>query len=112
MNKMTGGTLPAMTWHEIMQFAHSGVDLKPLPGVTLVAAQGPRAAGGDASAPVSRTDRLPRKTSDTLGAIEVLMKSASGRRASLDLAPRPSPPPAPAGAGESSTCADLANPLL
>ena len=87
MNKVTGGTLPAMTWHEIMQFAHSGVDLKPLPGVTLVAAQGPRATGGDASAPVSRTDRLPRKTSDTLGAIEVLMKSASGRRASLDLRP-------------------------
>ena len=40
MNKMTGGTLPAATWHDIMQYAHSGVDLKPLPGATLTAEHG------------------------------------------------------------------------
>ncbi len=30
---MTGGSLPAMTWKEIMQFAHQGLELKPIPGV-------------------------------------------------------------------------------
>lgn len=32
MENMTGGSLPARTWHEIMAFAHNGIELKPLPG--------------------------------------------------------------------------------
>jgi penicillin-binding protein 1A len=31
--RMTGGTLPAMTWHNIMTYAHQGVELRPLPGL-------------------------------------------------------------------------------
>jgi penicillin-binding protein 1A len=85
MIRATGGTMPAMTWHDIMQFAHSGVDLKPLPGATLIEAQGPWMGGGDVSAAPRRPDVLSRKAADTLGGIEVLMKSASARRALLDL---------------------------
>ena len=32
MEGMTGGSLPARTWHEVMAFAHNGIELKPLPG--------------------------------------------------------------------------------
>src|SRR5262249_31395791 len=32
-NRMTGGALPAMTWHEIMKYAHQGLELKNIPGV-------------------------------------------------------------------------------
>src|SRR5690606_9584174 len=32
-NRMTGGTLPAMVWHEVMSFAHQGVETPPLPGL-------------------------------------------------------------------------------
>ena len=32
MEKMTGGTLPAATWHDVMEYAHQGIELKPLPG--------------------------------------------------------------------------------
>ena len=32
-NRMTGGSLPAMTWHQIMAYAHQGVEIKPLPGL-------------------------------------------------------------------------------
>jgi penicillin-binding protein 1A len=32
-NRMTGGALPAMTWHEIMEYAHQGIELKNLPGL-------------------------------------------------------------------------------
>ncbi|WP_034998355.1 transglycosylase domain-containing protein [Beijerinckia mobilis] len=32
MNNMTGGSLPAATWHDIMAYAHQGIELKPLPG--------------------------------------------------------------------------------
>ena len=31
--KMTGGSLPAMTWHQVMAFAHKGIDIKPIPAV-------------------------------------------------------------------------------
>jgi len=39
MNQMTGGSLPAQTWHEIMAYAHQGVELKAIPGL------GPQATG-------------------------------------------------------------------
>jgi penicillin-binding protein 1A len=31
--RMTGGTLPAATWHNIMAYAHQGVELRALPGL-------------------------------------------------------------------------------
>ena len=34
-NRMTGGALPAMTWHNIMEYAHQGIELKQLPGVAV-----------------------------------------------------------------------------
>ena len=32
---MTGGSLPAQTWHDIMVAAHQGIEIKELPGVGL-----------------------------------------------------------------------------
>ncbi len=32
-NRMTGGSLPAMTWREIMTSAHQGIEIKPIVGV-------------------------------------------------------------------------------
>jgi penicillin-binding protein 1A len=32
-NRMTGGSLPAQTWHDIMTVAHQGIEIKELPGV-------------------------------------------------------------------------------
>ena len=34
-NRMTGGSLPAMTWHNIMAYAHQGIELKQLPGIAV-----------------------------------------------------------------------------
>jgi len=31
MNKMTGGTVPAMTWQKFMTYAHQNIDLLPVP---------------------------------------------------------------------------------
>ncbi|MGA2041958.1 MAG: PBP1A family penicillin-binding protein [Roseiarcus sp.] len=41
MNAMTGGILPAMTWHDIMIYAHQGLDIKPPYGVAPAAAKRP-----------------------------------------------------------------------
>ena len=32
-NRMTGGTIPALVWHDIMAYAHQGVELRPLTGL-------------------------------------------------------------------------------
>jgi penicillin-binding protein 1A len=32
-NRMTGGSLPAQTWHDVMVVAHQGVEVKEIPGV-------------------------------------------------------------------------------
>ena len=31
--RMTGGTIPALMWHDIMAYAHQGVELRPLTGL-------------------------------------------------------------------------------
>ena len=30
---MTGGTIPALIWHNVMAYAHQGVELRALPGL-------------------------------------------------------------------------------
>ncbi len=32
-NRMTGGTLPAMTWKKVMEYANQGVELRAIPGI-------------------------------------------------------------------------------
>jgi len=36
MNKMTGGTLPAMTWQKFMAYAHTNIEVKPIPFLDFV----------------------------------------------------------------------------
>jgi len=83
-NNMTGGSLPAATWHEIMQYAHTGIDLKPLPGDSAPIAQ-PRPPSStskvaDTNAP-QKPPTLSRGSADVLVTIEEAAKSMAGRRA-------------------------------
>jgi penicillin-binding protein 1A len=64
MNGMTGGILPAMTWHDIMIYAHQGLDIKPPYGVAplatkpaaeVAAASSPAAPGAAADPGAART---------------------------------------------------------
>ncbi|HZE46852.1 MAG TPA: PBP1A family penicillin-binding protein [Xanthobacteraceae bacterium] len=76
LNRMTGGSLPAMTWHEIMEYAHQGIELKNLPGLapnpapTAPVAQTP---AGDAVRPAM----LSYKGAQVLVRVERLMEEAS-----------------------------------
>ncbi|MDE2578749.1 MAG: PBP1A family penicillin-binding protein [Hyphomicrobiales bacterium] len=86
MNEMTGGTLPAQTWHDIMEFAHHGLEPKAVPGFPP-----PAPAGAVASAAMTTEGgaqpaaRLSRKSGDTIEQIGQLIRSASGKR--VDAAP-------------------------
>src|ERR1700719_854189 len=76
--RMTGGTLPAMTWHNIMAFAHQGVELRQLPGLPAPTHAPPLAAnatftGNDAPQQVL----LTRKGTDALVRLERLLDDAN-----------------------------------
>ncbi len=77
MRRVTGGSLPAMTWREFMQVALAGKPPKPLPGLPVEGRHGPTAAkvaradaaaGGDLAPGVTDIDdsdillAAPRKT--------------------------------------------------
>ncbi|MGB2658280.1 MAG: PBP1A family penicillin-binding protein, partial [Pseudolabrys sp.] len=81
-NRMTGGSLPAMTWHKIMAYAHDGIELKQLPGVpvpqvrqpTVVADAKPKSSE---PAPPPRPALLTRRGADVLVRVEKLMDDAN-----------------------------------
>ena len=82
MHQMTGGSLPAQTWHEIMAYAHQGIELKSIPGLgpqppaRAVVAEGKK--DGKPDAPASRpTSVLTKRGADALVRVERLMDDAT-----------------------------------
>ncbi|GJE17665.1 transglycosylase domain-containing protein [Methylobacterium marchantiae] len=76
-NKMTGGSLPAMAWHDVMETAHQGIELKPMPGLKENAR--PVAQAGTASAPVnaaaSAAGKLSRRSFEVIGSMNGLFRT-------------------------------------
>ncbi|MGV3635774.1 MAG: transglycosylase domain-containing protein [Pseudorhodoplanes sp.] len=99
-NRMTGGSLPAMTWQKIMAYAHQGIELKQMPGV-------PPSAGPVGPPVAARPgDEIPRPTLLTKKGVDVLVRieraleeagqalgAPSGAGRTVDATP-PSPSPA------------------
>src|SRR5262249_38707541 len=84
MHQMTGGSLPAMTWHEIMAYAHQGIELKPIPGLGPQAPTAPPPAVAEnkkekeAAARASRPNSvLTKRGADALVRVERLMDDAT-----------------------------------
>jgi penicillin-binding protein 1A len=79
-NRMTGGALPAMTWHTIMEYAHQGMEIKQLPGVPVPPArQQPAVANAKAKSgepPPPRPAVLSKRGADVLVRVERLMDDA------------------------------------
>jgi penicillin-binding protein 1A len=79
LNRMTGGSLPAMTWHQIMAYAHQGIETKNLAGLPAPAAPKPAevvAEAKPADIPV-RPPILTRRGADALQHIERLMDNVA-----------------------------------
>jgi penicillin-binding protein 1A len=78
-NRMTGGSLPAQTWHDIMTYAHQGIELKQIPG--LPAPTGPKEtvanAGGSGTNTAQRAPTLTRRGIDILVGLERMMDDAT-----------------------------------
>ena len=86
MDNMTGGTLPAQTWHEVMEYAHQGIELKPLPGRPAPAGPPPPASGTAAAEAPRRPASLPAATASALAIIEAAMTNMQKRRGDAGIA--------------------------
>ncbi|MGE5369091.1 MAG: transglycosylase domain-containing protein [Chloroflexota bacterium] len=91
MNNMTGGTLPAGTWHDVMAYAHQGVPLKPIVGLKPEAKPDVAAANGGAVKQLElggpqRPATLTKSAVQALDSIEKKAKAAVGDKQSM-LAP-------------------------
>lgn len=63
MNNMTGGVLPAMTFKRLMDYAHQGMELRPIPGIQNPLPTGARPQpSAEVAAAASSTPALPALT--------------------------------------------------
>jgi penicillin-binding protein 1A len=75
--RMTGGTVPAMIWHNIMAYAHQGIELRPLPGLP-PPVHAPTVANATLQgAPPPQQILLTRKATEALIHAEHLLDEAS-----------------------------------
>src|SRR5471032_462734 len=95
-NRMTGGALPAQTWHDIMVVAHQGIEIKEIPGIgagtklPTPAATATVAANGALKPPELKPGPPPiltKRGADVLVRVEKLLDEAgktAGRTSSND----------------------------
>ena len=85
-NRMTGGSLPAMTWQQIMIHAHEGIELRPLPGINQTR-PGPARPAVAVRGPVDPTARqyvLTRRGAEILTRLERTMDDVTRALATRD----------------------------
>ncbi|MDR6952733.1 penicillin-binding protein 1A [Ancylobacter sp. 3268] len=86
--KMTGGSLPAMTWQKVMAFAHQGIELKPTPGLGNQPA--PKLDGAVAEAAPLDIDGFQRPVTLAPASAVRLMALSERMRLAAEAARRPS----------------------
>lgn len=107
MEKVTGGMVPAPIWHEIMTYAHQGIELKQAPGMPVpskagatIAAKGAPGKGVGEVPPTAETATAKALSTKAIGTLDQL----SGR---LKAAPPLASPP---GAGKTSALTPIGAP--
>jgi len=93
MENMTGGTLPAQTWREIMAYAHQGLEAKPPYGVVApaaprsgeIAAADPAKGGAGIVEVKARPNGLTPRSTQIIAEIGDLARTAKSRSAAIRL---------------------------
>jgi len=80
LRRMTGGSLPAMTWHKVMSVAHQGVTIIPLPGVKRETPKpaAPNVAAAPQNPAINRNTTLPPRAIEQLLKLERALRDARG----------------------------------
>jgi penicillin-binding protein 1A len=113
LNRMTGGSLPAQTWHDVMAYAHQGIEIKNIPGLppnpsTSAPPELVSDLGVNANDATPRPALLTFKGTQVLLQVERLMDDARQALAStkpINAAP-PTSSTAPAGPPKQSSARD------
>jgi penicillin-binding protein 1A len=97
MNNMTGGSLPAMTFKRLMDYAHQGIELRAIPGVEPEApsATAPvvaAAEGAEGLTPLQRPRALSKESTVLLRAIADSFANATAFTPRGELAAAPATP--------------------
>lgn len=96
-NKLTGGSLPAQTWHDIMEPAHQGIEIKGLPGLKDSPRAAQQQASGGPTAPIdpnaSAYGKLSRRSFEVISGLNGLFRT-------VERAPAEPAPDAPSGTGD------------
>ena len=74
--RMTGGTIPALIWHNVMAYAHQSVELRPLPGLPPPQHAPAVADAALQGAPAPQQILLTRKGTEALVRVEHLLDDA------------------------------------
>ncbi|WAJ26716.1 transglycosylase domain-containing protein [Antarcticirhabdus aurantiaca] len=93
-NKLTGGSLPAMTWHRFMEAAHQGIELLPIPFIAdPLPARSDKVAqtGEDGAAPPARPATLNSNAQKVLRDIADLLASTPPVAPEQEVASAPAP---------------------
>jgi penicillin-binding protein 1A len=101
-NRMTGGSLPAMTWQHIMAYAHQGIEIKLLPGLPPAREHFKPVASGEKDVP-QRPPLLTQRGAEVLVQVEHLMDDA--RRALRKTGPVPLSDAGPSAARDGTLAA-------
>jgi penicillin-binding protein 1A len=84
-NKLTGGSLPAQTFHDVLEPAHQGIEIKGLPGLKDSPKAAAQQANGGATAPTdpnaSAFGKISRRSFEVIGGLNGLFRSAERPRA-------------------------------
>jgi penicillin-binding protein 1A len=75
--RMTGGTIPALIWHNVMAYAHQSVELRPLPGLPPTPQHAPPVADAALQGAPAQQILLTRKGTEALVRVERLLDDAS-----------------------------------
>ena len=73
-NRMTGGSLPAMTWHAIMAYAHQGIEIKAAAGHSGAGATGSRRRSPNSRPKPAEPPPPPRPLLLTKRGAEILVR--------------------------------------
>ncbi|TXN46985.1 PBP1A family penicillin-binding protein [Methylobacterium sp. WL30] len=80
-NKMTGGSLPASAWHDVLEVAHQGIELKPLPGLKAPNAAAAQAAAAAPTDPAATSyGKLSRRSFEVIGGLNGLFRTVERAR--------------------------------
>lgn len=88
--RLTGGSLPAMTWQRLMTYAHQNIELKPIPGIEQPIVEDAIAGVGDEASPdADKNKDRPKALTAATSKVLLDISSRFANAAVIEAPPQP-----------------------